>query len=187
MVLITLSLLMGQPPQTTPHAPTSCNNITVTAASPQLGAPSCEIISGSSNGNITVTLTVSDTVGLSSVKLYYRIANTTTWNNKTMTKTGAVYNAMIGPNPFGTMVNYYVNATDTLGRFACTPDNAPTSYYNAPVGRIPSLPPPGYLSPTDKLIAIGGLIAFTGIIIANILLYTRSKKSTLRQYTQKAK
>jgi hypothetical protein len=133
---------------------------------------------GSTNANITVILTISDTVNQSSVKLYYKIAGNNTWNNKTMAPTGAVYNATIGPFAFGTTVNYYVNATDTLGSSTCTPSNAPTSYYNATVARIPSGPPAPYLTPTTELILISCFTAPAVITIVGLLLSTRSKKST---------
>jgi hypothetical protein len=133
---------------------------------------------GSTNANITVILTVSDTVNQSSVKLFYKIAGNSTWNNKTMVPTGAVYYATIGPFAFGTTVNYYVNATDTLRSSTCTPNKAPTSYYNATLARMPSGPPAPYLTPTTESILISCFTALAIITIAGLLLSTRSKKST---------
>jgi hypothetical protein len=169
-------------------------NITVANAPPQLGNLGFALALGGTNGNITVFLTVSDNVSLSSVKLYYRIVNTTTWNNKTMVLTGAIYNdaptynATIGPYAYGTAVNFYVNATDTLGSFTCDPSGAPTTYYDAAVFKIPS-GPPGPLPPFSIgwFILVGCFIGAAILIIAGLLLYRRSNKSTDRGKTHQSK
>jgi hypothetical protein len=110
---------------------------TGTGTPPVFGTPECNITAGP--GKIIVTLTVNDTVDLSSVILYYRIVGNSTWNNETMVLTGAVYKATIVLGAFGITVNYYVNATDTIGRFACSPSSAPTSYYSVTIPPLPSI------------------------------------------------
>ena len=173
-------------------------NITVAAAPPRLGTPIWDVSPGTTNANATVILTVNDTVDLSSVILYYRINGTSIWSNKTMVFTGVVYNATIGllpgvvynatigPFAFGEWVNYYVNATDTLGSFTCSPGGAPTSYYNIALARVLGPPPPLPLSSTVELILICVLI-IAAISIPLQLLSIRSRKSTGRGKTQRVK
>jgi hypothetical protein len=163
------------------------HNITVAAAPPTLGTPGWEVLPGSTNANVTIFLTVNDTVALSSVKLYYRVNGTSAWSNKTMVLTEGRYNGTIGPFGFGELVNYYVNATDTLGSFACIPSGAPTSYYYIGVGLVPRGPPAGLsLSETIDLLLIGVFIIAV-ITIPLLLLSIRSKKGTGRGKTRRVR
>ena len=148
---------------------------------PVLGVPTYQEIapSGSPNANLSISLTVSDNIAVSSVKLYYRLAGSGTWNTKAMSQTSATYSSTIGPFSFGSNVTYYVNATDTSGNFVCSPSNAPTSYYNITVAPH-SIPP---TAPIPIALIAGGIAA--AVIVAVAALVMKSKKSAGRGKTGK--
>ncbi len=74
-----------------------------------------------SGQSVTVTTVVKDPDGINSVKLYYRIG-AGSWSNKNMTHQGdGRYIAIIDAQPARTIVQFYIQATDTLSATSTYP------------------------------------------------------------------
>lgn len=65
----------------------------------------------------------------SSLRVYYRINDNTTWNSVSMNSTGAdyEYSALIPQQPAGTRVYYYIEGKNTGGDIITSPAKTPTS------------------------------------------------------------
>ncbi len=131
---------------------------------PVLGTPIIgEFVASADQQNInaSVSISVTDDSGVATVILYYKIAGASSWKLMTMALVGGVYSTIIGPFSAIDNVSYFINATDTLGNFACSPADAPTSYYTVIIP--PHSSPPPYLGPLIIIIAIGGGVAIVSI------------------------
>ncbi|MHA1218485.1 MAG: NosD domain-containing protein [Candidatus Heimdallarchaeaceae archaeon] len=83
---------------------------------------------------VTISATVSDSSGIQSVTLHYRV-NGGVWSTVSMTlSTGSIYQVVIGPFTTGSTVEYYITATDnSLNHNEATNDNDGL-YYSFSIG-----------------------------------------------------
>ena len=104
-------------------------------------------VSPTSSDAVTVTATVTDDHGLTSVLLKYDAGSG--YTDVTMYDDGAHGDGAAGDSVFGgsippqsdqTQVNYYISATDDASQTTTNPDDAPSSTYSYTVNDNPSVP-----------------------------------------------
>jgi hypothetical protein len=79
-----------------------------------------------STESVLVSATITDQEGLSSVKLYYNVEGGE-YNSLTMTASGNIYSASIPAQYGGSIVNYYLEATDIYALISFAPASAPST------------------------------------------------------------
>lgn len=87
---------------------------------------------------VTVSATVTDAQGLSSVKLWYKIG-AGTYTSVTMTVAANVYSGVIPAQAAGSEVSYYIEATNTLTLKTYAPITAPTTGATYTVASPPAI------------------------------------------------
>jgi PKD repeat protein len=98
------------------NAPTSVYTISLTDTAPPSITHSVPSTSPTAGTNLTLTATIADNVGVSasSVKLYYRLADSGSWSNRTMSRTSGsategVYSATVAIPATGvSVIQYYL-------------------------------------------------------------------------------
>jgi hypothetical protein len=152
------------------NAPTNCHTITV-GQPLVLGSPSVAPSSPVGGQRVNISISVTDSFGVSTVTLHYKNSSSGSWNSRAMSLTGAAYLATIGPFASRTNITYYIAASDTLGNVLSSPANAPADYYTLTIGQSSE---GGIASSTVILVAFVGLVG----IVSIVYLAKRGKKST---------
>jgi hypothetical protein len=75
---------------------------------------------------VVVSAIVRDLQGVTDVKLYYKIA-TGSFTSIAMTKAADIYSATIPAQSAGTLVTYYIEASNVIGKTAFSPSDAPST------------------------------------------------------------
>ncbi|MBM3421059.1 MAG: lamin tail domain-containing protein [Bacteroidetes bacterium] len=96
------------------QGPPIISNVTLSPQVPNVGE------------DVTVTAKVVDLNGVEEVKLYFRVG-TGTFESVTMTAAGDIYSGEIPGQTAGTLVAYYVEATNILDKKAVSPLGAPAT------------------------------------------------------------
>ena len=78
--------------------------------------------------NVTVVDTLDNPLSVASVQLFYRI-NRGQYTIKSMSNAGSIYYTKIPPKPLGTLVEYFVKATDNQGAVRLNPSDTSRSTY----------------------------------------------------------
>jgi Lamin Tail Domain/Domain of unknown function (DUF4457)/CotH kinase protein len=107
-------------PQNT-GTPGAQNSRFVTNPGPTLSGFAHTPIAPAANATATVRVMAVDAQGVSSVSLKWRVDGAASWNSATMTLNGAQYEAQIPAQTGGTLVQFYVEATDALGAMSTFP------------------------------------------------------------------
>ena len=90
---------------------------------------------------VLVTADITSTIGLSETTLFYREQGAGSFTEEEMVGTsGNEYEATIPTFPAGTVVEYYVLASDTEDQTAVAPAGAPAAVYSYTVAELPEVP-----------------------------------------------
>ncbi|MCX6327508.1 MAG: lamin tail domain-containing protein [Bacteroidia bacterium] len=103
----------------TKNAPNSATSATITGLAILPLAPKAADV-------VTVSATVTDAQGLSSVKLWYKIG-AGTYASLTMTAVANVYSGVIPAQAAGSVVSYYLEAINSVPLTSYSPETAPTT------------------------------------------------------------
>jgi hypothetical protein len=122
----------------TPHAPTASNQITFSATV---------------KGSHTIT----------SVKLFYSTNGGASFDSTNMTSPDSVYTAILGPYANGTVVDYYVRATDSQPMSSRKPASGTYDLY---VGMVSIYAVQYVVSPADSSAYAGKPVNLAGIVTA---------------------
>lgn len=127
--------------------------------------------------NVSLSIYVTAVEGIASVILYCKSSGAVSWNTSVMSLANGVYIITIGYFKAEDNVSYYVNATDTLGNFTCSPINAPASYYTLRVPYHSTFCPatPTNLAPEFPSIYFCIIITISGVIVVIILMYKKGR------------
>lgn len=102
------------------------------------------VTSASAGSDVSITATITDTNGIYSAILYYRVGSSGNYTQLTMSATGDVYSAAIPQESVTTAgVQYYIEAKDSSStrNVARSPSDAPTSPTAITVTAADSTPP----------------------------------------------
>lgn len=148
---------------------------------PDISVPIIHPIAPNSTDSVTTTVNVTDSEsGVQKVVLNYRIIGSITWEQKNMTRShGVTYQAIISPAQNGTIMEYYIQATDVVGNIAVE-DNAGQYYNYLVIDLVPNATSDTNVTPDDGdplfivaiVITVGASIAIAG----GVLYYIRHKK-----------
>ena len=84
--------------------------------------------------NVVISATVTDTKGLNSVKLFYKVGTDGSYTELTMTAAGDVYSATIPAQVVTSEVSYYIQAINLDLKTTYAPSSAPTTPSTYTVG-----------------------------------------------------
>jgi hypothetical protein len=112
---------------------------------------------------ITVSATVKGTHTINSVKLFYSTNGGASYDSTNMTSPDSVYTALIGPFADGTIVKYYVRATDNQPMSAWKPATGAYDFY---VGRVTIHQIQYVVTPADSSPYAGKPVNVSGIVTA---------------------
>ena len=129
------------PIQGTPGAQ---NSVFTTDQPPIVSGVGRSIALPGSSDTVTVTATVTDAQGLGTVELFVDVGPGFT--SEPMFDDGlhgdlaagdSIFGALIAAHPDGTLVRYYVTATDAIAQSRSVPGGAPIGYFAYTVGHVP--------------------------------------------------
>lgn len=173
----------------TPNAatwPSNAPTAYVTVALTDTSAPTITttaVTSAVAGQSLAVTATITDNVGVSSAKMYYRFATSGTFSNTSMTASGSSYSASVTvPSSGVTDVQYYLDARDAAGNVARAPSTAPTTPTS--VGVTSAAAPtvthtaPATATAGSDLPITATIAAASGRAVASAILYYRAIGAT---------
>ncbi len=142
--------------------------ITIDVDAPIIGTPTRDPIAPNNLEVVTITVSVHDNTGVSSVILSYY--NGTSWVNVTMILTGDVYQGQIPALPVGTQVQYRVYAGDTRGIWAISPN------YTYTVQQVTTTTTTTTEQPQPDYMLLGLLVALVfGLVMLSYINQRRRK------------
>lgn len=115
----------------TKNAPNSSSAPTITGLAINPTAPNA-------TNAVTVSATITDAQGLTTVKLYYKV-NAGSYTSVNMTNVGDVYSGTIPAQASASVVSYYVEATNNLSLTSYAPASAPTTPNTYTVAAPPAI------------------------------------------------